>query len=217
MDAAWILPGVGRTHVRRTATNCPVYANRGVANATATGYSGGNAGRHVCNPYTAGSLDPGIPGSDFEWATGTDQEEDRRAEGMKYKIDESLCTGCGLCVNVCPVRAITMSDTAKINIDSCTGCGTCAGVCKKGAIIEVPDPDMQVPVTASATAAVASGVATALSAVGDAVKRYASSSSPAGSRRGGAGRGGGRGSGGGSGGGRGGGGRGITKQNKRRR
>ena len=119
---------------------------------------------------------------------------------MKYRIDESLCVGCGLCVNVCPVRAITMAaDTAKINIDSCTGCSTCAGVCKKGAIIEVPDPDKPVQGTVSVPAA----IATAIGAVGDAVKRYASSSSPTGSRRGGGmGRGGGRG---------------MNRQNKRRR
>lgn len=43
-----------------------------------------------------------------------------------------------MCISVCPVRAITMADTAKIDIDRCTGCGACAGVCKKGAIIEVP-------------------------------------------------------------------------------
>ena len=129
---------------------------------------------------------------------------------MKYRIDESLCVGCGLCVNVCPVRAITMADTAKIDIDSCTGCGACANVCKKGAIIEVADKPVQE--TASVPAAIASGITTAIGAVGDAIKRYASSSTSTGSRRGGMGRGGGRG--GGSG--RGGGGRGMNKQNKRR-
>ena len=133
---------------------------------------------------------------------------------MKYQIDESLCVGCGLCVNVCPVRAITLSDKAKIDIDRCTGCGACANVCKIGAIIEVADKPVQE--TTSVPAAIASGVATAIGAVGNAVKRYASSSTSTGSRRdGGMGRGGGRGS--GSGGGRGGGGRGMNKQNKRRR
>ena len=216
MDAAWIFPGLGWTESGWTATNCSVYANRDVANATAAGYGGRNAGGHDSNHRAAGGLYLRVPGSDARRATGTDQEEDRRVEEMKYRIDESLCVGCGLCVNVCPVRAITMADTAQINIDSCTGCGTCAGVCKTGAIIEVPDLDKPVQETAPLPAVVASGVATAIGALGDAVKRYASSSSPTGSRRGGGmGRGGGRGS--GSGGGRGGGGRGMNKQNKRRR
>ncbi len=132
---------------------------------------------------------------------------------MKYRIDESLCVGCGLCVNVCPVRAITLSDKAKIDIDRCTGCGACANVCKLGAIIEVADKPVQENV--SVPAAIASGVATAIGAVGGAIKRYTNSSSLTGSRRGGGmGRGGG---GNGSGGGRGGGGRGMNKQNKRRR
>ena len=132
---------------------------------------------------------------------------------MKYQIDESLCAGCGLCVNVCPVRAITLSDKAKIDIDRCTGCGACANVCKLGAIIEMPDEPVHEG--GSVPAAIASGVATAIGAVGGVIKRYTNSSSLTGSRRSGTGRGGGRGS--GSGGGRGGGGRGMNKQNKRRR
>ena len=133
---------------------------------------------------------------------------------MKYQIDESLCIGCGLCINICPARAITLSDKAKIDIDRCTGCGACANICKIGAIIEVPDKPVQE--SGSVPAAIASGVATAIGAVGDAIKRYTNSSDPTGSRRGGMGRVGGRG-GSGGGGGRGGGGRGITKQNKKRR
>jgi len=215
MDAAWIFPGLGWAHVQRTAANCSVYENRDVANATAAGYSGRNARRHDSNPRAAaGGLDIRVSGSDARRATGTDQEENRRAEEMKYRIDESLCVGCGLCVNVCPVRAITLSDKAKIDIDRCTGCGACANVCKIGAIIEVADETAQE--TASVPAAIASGVATAIGAVGNVVRRYASSSTSTGSRRGsGMGRGGGGGS--GSGGGRGGGGRGMNRQNKRRR
>ena len=125
---------------------------------------------------------------------------------MKYKVDESLCAGCGLCVNVCPVRAISLSDKAKIDIDRCTGCGACANVCKLGAIIEMPDEPVQE--SRSVPAAIASGVATAIGAVGGVIKRYTNSSSSTGSRRSGMGRGGGRGSGGG---------RGRNKQNRRRR
>ncbi len=110
---------------------------------------------------------------------------------MKYKIDESLCTGCGLCVNVCPVRAIRLSDTAYIDIDSCTGCGVCANVCKKGAITEVPDEIVQENV--SVPAAIASGVTTAIGTVRDAINRYTNSGNTTGPRRSGMGRGGGRG------------------------
>ncbi len=130
---------------------------------------------------------------------------------MKYNIDESLCTGCGLCVNVCPVRAITLSDAAHIDNDLCTGCGDCINVCKKGAIIEVPDEIVQENV--SVPAAIASGVITAIGIVRDAINRYTNSGTTTGPRRGGKGRGGGSGRGGG----RGDGSRKMNKQNKRKR
>jgi NAD-dependent dihydropyrimidine dehydrogenase PreA subunit len=133
---------------------------------------------------------------------------------MKYQIDESLCTGCGLCVNICPAMAITISDIAKINIDQCTGCGLCADVCKKGAIIEAAA--QTVHVNASVPATITSGIATAIGFVGDAFKQYMNNSTLTGSRQGSIGRGSGRGRGDGRGSGRGGGGRRMNKNNKRR-
>ena len=110
---------------------------------------------------------------------------------MKCKIDESLCTGCGLCINVCPVSAITLSDAAHIDNDLCTGCGACVNICKKGAIIEVPDEMVQENV--SMPAAIASRVTTAIGSVRDAINRYTNNSATTGTRRDGMGRGGGRG------------------------
>jgi len=110
---------------------------------------------------------------------------------MKCKIDESLCTGCGLCINVCPVSAITLSDAAHIDNDLCTGCGACVNICKKGAIIEVPDEMVQENV--SMPAAIASGVTTAIGSVRDAINRYTNNRATTGTRRDGMGRGGGRG------------------------
>jgi len=129
---------------------------------------------------------------------------------MKYQVNESLCVGCRLCVDVCPVKAITISDIAKIDVDQCTGCGACVNVCKKGAIIEVPAEAVNenVPVPA----AIVSGIASAIGSIGGAIKQYTNSRDPTGSRQGSTGRGGGRGSGRG----RGGGGRKMNKQSKRR-
>ncbi len=110
---------------------------------------------------------------------------------MKCKIDESLCTGCGLCINVCPVSAVTLSDAAHIDNDLCTGCGACIDVCKKGAIIEVPDEMVRENV--SVPAVIASGVATAIGSVRDVINRYTNNSATTGTRRDGMGRGGGRG------------------------
>ncbi|MCU0521683.1 MAG: 4Fe-4S binding protein [Anaerolineae bacterium] len=54
-------------------------------------------------------------------------------------VSETTCTGCGQCVNVCPVEAMTLVSAhdpthgkkrkAWVNPDVCLGCGVCARVC----------------------------------------------------------------------------------------
>ena len=53
---------------------------------------------------------------------------------MPTKIDADACTGCGTCVDACPVEAITVDDVAKVNADLCTDCGTCVDECPVEAI-----------------------------------------------------------------------------------
>ena len=53
---------------------------------------------------------------------------------MPAKIDEALCTGCGMCAETCPVEAIAVGDVAKVNADLCSGCGTCVDECPISAI-----------------------------------------------------------------------------------
>lgn len=55
------------------------------------------------------------------------------------EVDSSACNGCGKCVSVCPVEAMTLVSTnepgapnrkrAKLNADICLGCGLCTRVC----------------------------------------------------------------------------------------
>lgn len=55
------------------------------------------------------------------------------------EISAENCTGCGKCVNVCPVEAMSLVSAhnpvkpnqkqAKVNEDICLGCGVCARVC----------------------------------------------------------------------------------------
>ncbi len=59
-------------------------------------------------------------------------------------IQTDQCNGCGKCVNVCPVEAMTLVSAnnphrpkmrkAWLNEDACLGCGVCIGTCSTGAL-----------------------------------------------------------------------------------
>jgi ferredoxin len=56
-------------------------------------------------------------------------------------IDEETCNGCGKCVNVCPVEAMSLVSAndphkprmkvARLNEEVCLGCGVCVRSCNK--------------------------------------------------------------------------------------
>lgn len=51
------------------------------------------------------------------------------------KVTLNLCTGCGMCVDVCPYEAISLKDgKAEVNEVLCEGCGTCQATCLRAAI-----------------------------------------------------------------------------------
>jgi len=51
-------------------------------------------------------------------------------------INEDMCVGCGVCVDECPVDAITLKEDEKaiINEDECIRCGRCHDVCPQEAV-----------------------------------------------------------------------------------
>jgi len=50
-------------------------------------------------------------------------------------VNIALCTGCGMCVDVCPYEAIKLEEEkAKVNEVLCEGCGTCSATCLRAAI-----------------------------------------------------------------------------------
>ena len=50
-------------------------------------------------------------------------------------INKSLCSGCGMCVDVCPYDALSLEDfKAQVNEVLCEGCGTCVATCLRAAI-----------------------------------------------------------------------------------
>ena len=54
---------------------------------------------------------------------------------MAVEIIQDNCTGCGSCVEVCPVEAITLVDgIASVNEDDCSECGACEAECPNDAI-----------------------------------------------------------------------------------
>jgi len=54
---------------------------------------------------------------------------------MAARVDTARCTGCGDCVEVCPLEAISLNDDkAVINEDNCTECGLCVDECPNDAI-----------------------------------------------------------------------------------
>ena len=50
-------------------------------------------------------------------------------------VNAEMCTGCGTCVEECPVGAITLGeDTARIDDEKCVRCGKCHEVCPVEAV-----------------------------------------------------------------------------------
>ncbi|MHA1448901.1 MAG: 4Fe-4S binding protein, partial [Candidatus Hodarchaeales archaeon] len=52
-------------------------------------------------------------------------------------VDDARCTGCEICVSLCPYAAIVKNKTtgiAEVNRALCEGCGICAAGCPTGAV-----------------------------------------------------------------------------------
>jgi NADH:ubiquinone oxidoreductase subunit F (NADH-binding)/(2Fe-2S) ferredoxin/NAD-dependent dihydropyrimidine dehydrogenase PreA subunit len=56
---------------------------------------------------------------------------------IRLRIDEAVCTGCGLCIEVCSIRAVQGAPKAPHRIDpaTCTRCGACRAVCAAEAVV----------------------------------------------------------------------------------
>ena len=58
-----------------------------------------------------------------------------KGEGITSSINALTCSGCGMCVEVCPYSAITLDEEtgiAVVNATLCKGCGACAAACPSG-------------------------------------------------------------------------------------
>ncbi|MDE5544917.1 MAG: 4Fe-4S binding protein [Bacteroidales bacterium] len=58
-------------------------------------------------------------------------------------VDKEKCKGCGICVSICPTKAIGLSKEVNgkgynfamlTNEDACVGCASCGHICPDGVI-----------------------------------------------------------------------------------
>ncbi len=62
-------------------------------------------------------------------------------------VDEERCSGCHVCIAMCPYTAIAFDhekEVAHINEALCKGCGVCVGTCPSKAISQQLFEDEQV-------------------------------------------------------------------------
>ena len=60
-----------------------------------------------------------------------------RLEAISAVVDEDCCSGCQICVGVCPYGAISFDEkdkVSRVNEALCKGCGTCGAACPSGAM-----------------------------------------------------------------------------------
>ncbi|UCG80640.1 MAG: CoB--CoM heterodisulfide reductase iron-sulfur subunit A family protein [Desulfobacterales bacterium] len=68
-------------------------------------------------------------------------------EAITAETDIDLCSGCKVCIALCPYKAITYDETGKhvtINEVLCRGCGVCPAACPSGAIKAKHFADVQI-------------------------------------------------------------------------
>lgn len=53
---------------------------------------------------------------------------------LTMRVDASICTACGICIQVCPTKSIRMDEKAYISQDTCQSCWSCYNHCPQYAV-----------------------------------------------------------------------------------
>lgn len=74
-------------------------------------------------------------------------KDEMDTEPIVSEVDESICVGCGMCVSICPYKAIELKTiqekvqgkvierkVASVNSGLCQGCGACTVACRSSAL-----------------------------------------------------------------------------------
>ncbi len=65
--------------------------------------------------------------------------------GFVTVVDETLCAGCGDCLERCPFGALSLPDgVCQVDTARCVGCGVCAAVCPSEALSLARRPEDQI-------------------------------------------------------------------------
>ncbi len=66
----------------------------------------------------------------------TDKNQEYIKDVVTLKLDENKCTGCGMCVAVCPHKVFEIQNKKAtiIDKDACMECGACEKNCPAAAI-----------------------------------------------------------------------------------
>jgi len=65
-------------------------------------------------------------------------QDELEIDPLVAMVDEDACTGCGICIEVCPYKARTLNERkriAEVNEALCAGCGGCIAACPSNASI----------------------------------------------------------------------------------
>jgi ferredoxin len=62
------------------------------------------------------------------------------------QVDETLCTGCELCLERCYFDALSMEEVVQVDESRCIGCGVCVEACPDEALFLVRRPEEEVVV-----------------------------------------------------------------------